>query len=248
MSFDVVLEVSMKHFLISMLLVLSAICVSGCQYVYKLLPTQTPYPTYTPYPTFTPIPSPTSTPEKKIIYQEDDFSNIDSCFDVFSDSTVRLFAENDAYHIAVQIPIYFGWTFCDREIRNFVMEVDATVVSGPSNNNYAYGIVFRRDSTTEGFYAFLISGDGYYSFSGIYPDDYYPLLAWSPIREIKQGEQINHLKVVAVGDQFELYVNNALVGLVRENTLKSGPFGFIVETFDDPEVEVVFDNLIVTEP
>ena len=244
----------MKRFLIGLLVTLSLIMNSGCQVVTNLIPTQTPYPTYTPnptftpYPTFTPIPSPTSTPEKEILFEENDFSGVDNCFTVASDSDVRRSAEDGQYHIVVQRPNYFGWSVCENDLRNFILEVDATVIEGPDNDSYAYGVVFRQSSENGGFYGFLISGDGYYTFSGIYPDDYFPLLSWSSIREIKQGKKTNHLKVIAIGEQFELYVNDVLVGLVREGTLQSGPFGFIVETFDDVGVRVAFDNLIITEP
>jgi hypothetical protein len=246
----------MKRFLISLMIASFTIMLSGCQAVASLLPTQTPNPTYTPnptftpYPTYTPIPSPTSTPEKKVLFEENDFSSVDSCFDVNSGSGVRRFAEDGQYHIVVQDKNFYGWSICDNDLRNFVLEVDATVIEGPENNNYAYGVILREDTAGNGFYSFLLSGDGYYAFSGIYPpNDYYPLLSWSAIREINQGKKTNHLKVVAIGDQFELYVNDKTVGLVREGTTKSGPFGFIVETFEDPgEVQVAFDNLQITEP
>jgi len=244
----------MKRFLISLLVALSLIMNSGCQVVTNLIPTQTPYPTHTPYPTFTPyptytpIPSPTSTPEKKVLFEENDFSSVDSCFTVASDSTVRRSAEDGQYHIEVQRPILFGWSICEKDLRNFILEVDTTVIEEPNNSVYAYGVVLRHDSASGGYYAFLISGEGTYTFGAVYPNNYFSLLSWSAIREINQGKKTNHLKVIATGDQFELYVNDVLVGLVREGTLKSGPFGFIVETFDEAGVRIAFDNLVVTEP
>jgi hypothetical protein len=244
----------MKIFTGLVLVVLVLQLLSGCQTVAGLLPTQTPYPTYTPQPTFTPyptftaVPSPTSTPMKTILFEEQDFSGIDSCFPVGSDPKVNRFAEDGQFHILVKEKVFFGWSICETDLRNFIMEVDATPISGPLNNSFAYGILLRQNNSSNGFYAFLISGDGYYGFSGIYPDNYFSLLSWSAIREIKQGKNTNHLKIIAVGDQFELFVNDVMVGLVREGTLRSGSFGFIVQTFDKAEVQVAFDNLVVTEP
>ena len=63
-----------------------------------------------------------------------------------------------------------------------------------------------------------------------------------------RAKKTNHLKVIAFGDQFELFVNGVLVGLVRDNTFKSGPFGFFVQSFEEKGVHVAFDNIIVTEP
>jgi hypothetical protein len=244
----------MKKILVGLSMILAMTLNTGCQAVANFIPTQTPYPTYTPYPTFTPlptftpIPSPTSTPMKTVLFQADDFSSVDSCFPVGVVPEVRRFEQDGQYHIAVDQSVYFGWSICDKDVRNFILEVDATPIEGPSNKAYAYGVVFRQDLDSEGFYAFLISGDGYYSFSGIYPNDFFSLLSWASIREINQGKETNHLKVVAMGDQFDLYVNDVFVGRVREGTLGSGPFGFIVQTFDDAGVDVAFDNLVITEP
>lgn len=244
----------MKKFRVGLVWILSLALVSGCQIVSNLLPTQTPYPTLTsyptltPYPTFTPIPSPTSTPMKKVLFEADDFSSVDSCFPVGTIPGVRNFAQDGQFRIAVDEAVFFGWSICENDLRNFILDVDITPIEGPSNNSFAYGVLFRQDTQTQGFYAFMISADGYYSFSGIYPDDYFSLLTWAPAREVKQGKQTNHIKVIAVGDEFRLFVNDVLVGLVREGTLNSGPFGFIAETFDDAGVEVAFDNLVITEP
>jgi hypothetical protein len=247
----------MKHFVLCLVTVQIVSALSGCQVMSNFIPTQTPYPTYTPHPTytpnptFTPFPTLTSTPSPtavSVLFEANEFDNVNSCFPVDSFSDVRRFSEDGQYHIVVQKKIYFGWSVCEKDLRNFVIEVDATPIEGPSNNSYAYGLLFRRDDDTEGFYTFLISADGYYTFSGVYPDNYYSLLSWTSIREIKQGKQTNHLKAIVFGEQFELYVNDVLVGLVREGTLKSGSFGFIVETFDDANVQVAFDNLVITSP
>jgi hypothetical protein len=146
------------------------------------------------------------------------------------------------------VPNWYGWALCDKDLRNFIMDVDATVIEGPDSNVYAYGLLFRYDNASQGFYSFLISGDGYYSVNAIYPTDVFSLLAWSSIREIGLGKKTNHLRVRTMGDQIELYVNGAHVGLIREGTLRSGPVGFIVQTFEETGARVAFDNLVITEP
>jgi hypothetical protein len=244
----------MKKIQVGLSLIVSLILMSGCQAVANFIPTQTPYPTYTPYPTLTPfptftsVPSPTSTPTKMVLFQADDFSSVDSCFPVNSTPGVRRFAQDGQYHIVVNQKNFYGWSRCDRSLHNFILEVDATPIEGPSSKPFAYGVLLRMSTDSGGFYAFLISVDGYYSFSGIYPKDYFPLLTWTSIREIKQGNRTNHLKVVAMGDQFDLYVNDVLVGRVREGSINSGPFGFVVETLDGTGAEVAYDNLVITEP
>lgn len=231
---------------------------SGCQVVANFVPTQTPYPTYTPYPTqtpyptLTPLPSPTATPEKAVLYAEDDFTSVDNCFPVFTETSSRVLAEDGELHIVVQDLNYYVWSVCDKDFRNFILDVDVTVDNGPSNGDYAFGVILRNNPDPGGFYAFLIAANGNYNFSyynlGEFVEDY-PILFWSTIREIRQGRNTNHLRIVAVGDQFELYVNDVLVGLVRDGFLRSGEVGFIVKTFETPgDVRVIFDNLVITEP
>lgn len=248
----------MKRTLSFLLIVCNLTLVSGCQVVTNLLPTQTPYPTYTPnptftpYPTFTPIPSPTATPEKAVLFMADDFSNVNSCFPVFSDTFARVYADDGELHLFSQELNIYVWSYCDDEYRNFILDVDVTAHDGPINGNYAFGVILRNNESDDEFYAFMIGADGYYNFSYYYLGEFvedYPILNWTIIREIKQGRTTNHLRIVAMGDQFELYVNDVLVGLVRDGTIRSGSIGFITKTFESPgQVDVSFDNLVITEP
>ena len=57
-----------------------------------------------------------------------------------------------------------AWTECTQvEYSDFILEVDATQVSGPDNNTY--GVIFRYGLDANEFYTFLISGDGFYVFT-----------------------------------------------------------------------------------
>jgi len=237
---------------------------SSCQAVISLIPTQTPYPTNTSNPTYTPIPthtpsptstlSPSSTP-LPILFEDSEFGSFDSCFPVDSFSGVRRFVDGGQYHILVREANLYGLAICENDIRNFVLEVDATVVDFPQNAVYGYGVIFRASDVENDFYSFMVSGSGGYSLNHMYFGESivaYPVLSWSNIKEVSRGKTTNHLKIVAVGDQIELNVNNVLVGLVRDVPFRSGPFGFIVMTFGDPsgapDIHVAFDNLIITEP
>ena len=71
---------------------------------------------------------------------------------------------------------------------------------------------------------------------------------WTRISEIKQGTETNRLKVVAVGNRIELYVNDELVGHVRDNELTNGRLGLAAGSFSQGNVHIVFDNVRVTEP
>lgn len=145
----------------------------------------------------------------------------------------------------VKTPKYFTGVPCNlRSFGDFVFELDATQVDGPDNN--AYGIVFRFNGNA--YYVFVISGDGQYYAEYSDGTNDTTLLPWTQVPDIKQGKQTNHLKVIAIGDRIELYVNGALVGVTRNNQIASGQIGLVAVSFDQANVQIAFDNIKVTEP
>lgn len=237
---------NLKNHYVAAVMVL-AFAALACSSPAELLPTQTPYPTLTPYPTFTPVPLPTNTPEPTVL-MENDFSSSD-CFDTPSDQDVKRSLDGEQLNIEILTPQIFAWSNCTaQEFSDFVLEVDATQVGGPDNNDY--GIIFRYNSSTNEYYTFQISGDGYYmvNYSGATPEASFILLNWAAIPDVKKGNSTNHLKVSAIGDEITVYVNDVMVGFVRSNILKSGYVGLSAGAFDVANVKISFDNLKITKP
>lgn len=103
---------------------------------------------------------PTPTPNT-VLFEDSEFTT--SC-NTESTADVERFAENGQFVMRVITSSYVGWTECtDVEYADFIMEVDATQVSGPDNN--AYGVILRYGLESDEFYAFMISGDGYYAYT-----------------------------------------------------------------------------------
>jgi len=92
----------------------------------------------------------------------------------------------------------------DRKFTDMDLSVTAREVSGPDDNQY--GVVFRfRDHNN--YYAFFISGDGYYSLvkreNGVLRD----ISTWGESEAIAVGKAANTIRIVAQGDAFRFYVN-----------------------------------------
>jgi hypothetical protein len=190
---------------------------------------------------FTSQPTPST-----VIFEDGEF--VDSC-NTESSSDVERFVENGQFMVKVNTPSYIGWTECtDVEYADFIMEVDATQVSGPDNN--AYGVILRYGLGANEFYSYLISGDGYYAFTvdGANHDDPEFLTEWTESSAIKQGAQTNRIKVVAVGSSMKYYINDKLLGEVQDTRLTTGTIGFLVGTIDEGGVQIAFDNLRLSEP
>lgn len=155
----------------------------------------------------------------------------------------------------------------------FDLSVQAQAVGGPLNNGF--GVVFRlRDP--QNYFLFLISSDGYYRVVRAVDGVQREISTWIPSPAVNQGiGAVNHLRVTGSGDQFRFYVNdvplelcipdspdgystyNDLTGECREGqmvetlvdgSIASGRLGVIAMTLDEPDVRVLFDNLIVYGP
>ena len=133
---------------------------------------------------------PTPTPDV-VLFEETEF--VDACKSE-STSDVERFVENGQFIMKVVTPSYIGWTECTgTEYADFIVEADATQLSGPDNN--AYGIILRYGLQSDEFYAFLISGDGYHAFTvdGVNHSDPEFLADWTESSAINKGTQTNRL-------------------------------------------------------
>jgi len=182
----------------------------------------------------------------RVIFEDSEFTN--SC-NTESTTDVERFAENGQFIMNVVTPSYVGWTECtDTEYADFIVEVDATQMNGPSNN--AYGLIFRYGLESDEFYSFLISGDGYYAFTvdGSTHTDPEFLADWVESSAINKGAQTNRRKVVAVGSSMKYYVNDQLLGEVQDSRFTTGTLGFFAGSVEEGGVQIAFDNLRVSEP
>jgi hypothetical protein len=180
---------------------------------------------------------------------EDDFSDEDSGWEVFTyDDGSYVGYENGSYAVATTGGAG-SWSY-GLAMRNFddiVLDVDATQVSGPTDDNNGYGVMCRAQENGDG-YLFAISGDGYYSIWAISNGEFLDLVDWAESGSIAQGDSKNHLRVVCDGSHLALYVNNQLIGEAQDSSFASGDIGFAAASYTDEGTLIYFDNLVVTAP
>lgn len=236
----------MRNSKITSLSVLLFATMLACSTVSNLVATPTSVPSLpTPTQIPTPMSIPTATPSP-ILFEDGEFTN--SCI-VESTKDVERFVENGQFNMRVLNPLFVAWTECTQvEYTDFIMEVDATQVSGPDNNTY--GVIFRYGLDAKEFYAFLISGDGFYVFTvdGANRDEPEFLVNWTESSAINKGVQTNHIKVMAVGGNMKYYVNDQLLGEVQDTRFPTGTLGFFAGTLKEGGVQVSFDNLKISQP
>lgn len=157
------------------------------------------------------------------------------------------------------------WHFGD-----FDAQVIAAAVGGPPVNGY--GIVFRMRDAGD-YYSFLISSDGYYRVARAIDGIEREISTWIPSDAINvEFGSPNVLGVRGVGDQFTFSINGQPVELclpddpagqstysagrcfgtmtptLIDATHAAGQLGLIAVAEDEPDVSIVFDNLVVTMP
>lgn len=137
-----------------------------------------------------------------------------------------------------------GGNFSDVRI-----DVDATQVFAPANDNNAYGLFCRRNGADLGnSYAFFVSGDGFYSIQLIADGNGSPLVDWTATPYVNLGNATNHLTVICDGSYLAFYVNDNLLAEVTDTTNSTGELSLAAVSFEDTATLVNFDNLVVANP
>jgi len=191
----------------------------------------------------TPPPPP---PPPGAIFQ-DDFSDPSSGWEVGDYEGGSVGYDGGAYFVRSDEDGSVMWGVANRSFDDLVIEVDATQISAPSNNNNAYGVKCREQSNGDG-YGLMISGDGYYSIQIIADGEWDPLVDWTESDAIHQGNGTNHIRAVCDGAKLVLFVNGQLLGEAEDSTYSEGDIALASSTLESDPTEIHFDNLVVREP
>jgi tRNA A-37 threonylcarbamoyl transferase component Bud32 len=192
--------------------------------------------------------TPTATPEPLIetpvlanapIYS-DDFSQQTWTTNHSSEASGKY--ENGEYHIVVEEADWEDHETAGEAFKDFALEVTGRQVDGPPGGKY--GVVFRFAGEGN-YYRFGVSSDKLYSVRKRLDDEWQEIVEWSYSPAIKEGRQANRLKVVAIGDRMAFFANGQHLVTVRDESFSTGDIGVFGAAFDEPNVHVAFDDLVV---
>jgi tetratricopeptide (TPR) repeat protein len=192
----------------------------------------------------TPEPPVLPTPAFPLAWQ-DDFSTPEGGWIEDSDLQSVKRYENGQYHILVNARELFIWSTAGQDFADFMVEVEATQVSGPNDNGY--GLLFRLQDEQH-FYRFDVSGDGFYLLSRRLENQWVTLIDWTASPFIHKGQATNRLKVICQGSQISLYVNNRHLTDFSDVSYSHGDIGLFAGTLSQGGVHISFDNLKVWAP
>lgn len=175
----------------------------------------------------------------------DDFSDPRSGWLEYSDDESTQGYRDEAYFINISVSDLMVWDLAGYVFDDFTLQVDAKQTAGDEGNSY--GVVFRYVDE-DNFYSFDVIGDGYFSLSKQEGGEWFILVDWQESVYINLIGEPNCLKVTCQGDQITLYINDRLLVSVTDDAFDRGDIGLHASAFTDvPEIEAVFDNLLVTE-
>ncbi len=188
----------------------------------------------------------TNLPSGTVLFA-DDFSSPTSGWDrqQFGDEGIMDY-DSGGYRMLVNALQASFWSTPHKDFSDVRLEVDAGKLGGPDENRI--GLICR--SNGESYYFFIIGSDGYYGL-GLFKDHQATLLGQSAMQsstEIKTGAAVNHLRLDCAGNTLTAYVNGVQLAQAQDSALQHGDVGLLAGTFNQPGVDVVFDNFVALKP
>jgi hypothetical protein len=177
----------------------------------------------------------------------EDFSDTSSGWEVGDYDTGSVGYSSGEYFVISLGDSDAMWGVAFQQYDNVIIEVDATQVQAPSNDNNGYGVMCRVQENGDG-YLLRVSGDGYYSISKWSNDDLVPLVDWTTNDAVRLGNSTNQIRAICDGPTLVLEVNGQRLAATEDQEFTTGDLAFTATSFESEPTEVRFDNLVVTAP
>jgi hypothetical protein len=198
-------------------------------------------PSLDPLATLEPDATPVASGAGPVLYRDDFDDELSSDFTPETNESATYEFVDGAYAITVNKPDLLSWATMNGDYADASITVDATIDGPPAS---AAGLIFHYQDD-KNFYIYTIDGEGRYELD-VYKDDKpTTLIDWTESPAIRPAGELNTLRVETSGDTIRLYVNDDLLDEISDSTIANGKAALVVNTFDDPNVTVKFDNLVV---
>lgn len=180
---------------------------------------------------------------------EDDFSDPDSGWEEGEYPGGSVGYENGVYAVTAAGGEGRMWGLANEYFEDIIIEVDATQIAAPANDNNAYGVVCREQGDEDGSeYYLLISGDGAYAIAKIEGEEVEYLAGWTASDAVRQGNATNHIRAVCDGSTLTLFANGERLATAEDVTFEGGDIAFTATSLEDEPTVIHFDNLVAREP
>ncbi|MBE0684962.1 MAG: hypothetical protein IH585_03075 [Anaerolineaceae bacterium] len=193
------------------------------------------------------FPKSTEIPPVGTVLFSDSFSSNESGWNTWNQNGSYVIYQADGLRFFVDKPHLDFYSKPGYEFTDVRIEVEAIKIAGPDNNTF--GVICRMQDE-KNYYAFVISSDGYAGIikveEGVYQLINSESMEFAP--SVRQGEAINYLVVTCQYNFLKLDINGENQFSIQDNSFTHGDVGLIAGSFEEPGVDIFFDNLTVFQP
>ncbi|HMN58772.1 MAG TPA: hypothetical protein PJ988_00320 [Anaerolinea sp.] len=192
------------------------------------------------------VAAPTAAPSGTVLFS-DDFSQVPNGWGVSESANAAVAYERDGLRILVGQPGKDAWSVAGRKFADVDLAVSVRRLSGPVNN--MIGLICRYQDSSN-FYLAFVSTDGYYGIARIEQDSFHLISA----KELQYSSFLTgldaefQLQALCSRDLLALFANGQPLAQVRDSTFGMGDVGVFAGSYDQPGVDIVFDNFTVKQP
>jgi hypothetical protein len=179
-----------------------------------------------------------------VLYEESFAVNTSGWDRVINDGGIMDY-DSGGFRILVRQPKLNYWSTPAGNYQDVRVEADVTKLNGPDENRA--GLMCRYHNGD--YYFFIISNDGFYAV-GKFIGGITLLLGQETMQQTEfiQPAEVNHLRADCIGNTFAFYVNSNQVAVVQDDDFSTGGVGVLAGSFDEPGVDVLFQNFVVMQP
>jgi hypothetical protein len=179
---------------------------------------------------------------------EDTFDGSSSHWYLGSDSNTNFEIDESQLIMTALEPAGDQWRVAQPGfLEEFYLEAEFTTGSACASKD-SYGLLVRApdqpDSIIDSGYVFVASCDGHYRAYLMQNGNFVSLVNWTSHSGINAGpNQTNRIGVKALGSNFQLYINDALVSEFNDSTYESGLFGLSIRSEVTPDFRVIVERI-----
>lgn len=177
-----------------------------------------------------------------LLYQED-FSDPDSGWSVFTDEDVDAGYVNGQYQIMVKTTDMSGWGVSGNVFDDVILDVEVNVLRASGEGDFGF---ICRYVDQNNFYALEISEDGYAAIWKRLNGDIFVLVDWLKMR-VLPGKAPN-MSASCIGNELIIFLDGVEAASALDDDFYSGDIGLLASTGGRENLLVAFDNLVVSSP
>jgi len=179
-----------------------------------------------------------------ILYQELFADNTSGWDRLLNDGGIMDY-DSGGYRFLIREPKVNYWSTPGKYFGDVRVEADVTRLNGPEENRA--GLICRYQEGDH--YFFIISTDGFYGV-GKFIGGQTTLIGQESMvpSDVILTDGMNHLRADCVGETLTFYVNFTQVASVQDADLSAGDIGLLAGAFNEPGVDVLFQNFVVIQP